>query len=91
MDEDIPQIVFQATVLDQDNRPLASGEARLYTSLHSGVFWPQKAKDVHLLPNCAATLKSLDGSLYTIQNLKVCPHHQPEFVNHCEFDYSPIH
>jgi len=89
-DEDNPTIEFPATVLDRDNQPLASGQARLYTRHNCGTFWPQVPKDVHSLPNYATMLRSSTGSLYEIRNLKVCPHHHPEIVNHCEFDYAPV-
>ena len=86
-DEAIHTIESQATVLDRDNRPLSSGQVRLYTKLHSGVFWPQDEVGAATLPKNAARLKTSDGSVFSLKSFEVCQHVHIGEVNHCEFEY----
>lgn len=87
-DEAIHTIESGATILDRDNQPLSSGQVRLYTTLHSGVFWPHRLEHVLKLQESAATLKTEDGSLYALKNFRPCPGVPSNVVNHCEFDFS---
>lgn len=83
--------MFPAKILGRDSQLLSTGEARLYTKLHSGVYWPPNAADCQKLPESAAILKMSDGSRYALRNMKVCPHSFPDSVsNHCDFDYDPL-
>lgn len=89
MDANRHVVEFQATILDSDNQPLSTGQARLYTKLCCGTFWPLTQGDVQKIQGRAATLQAKDGSRYKLKNFHACPHHLPEVVNHCEFDYLP--
>jgi hypothetical protein len=86
-DANMDVVEFPATILDSDNQPLATGQARLYTKKCFGTFWPQVESDAPKLPKSATMLQAKDGSRYELKNFQTCPHHPPEVVNHCEFDY----
>jgi hypothetical protein len=73
-------IEFQATILDRDNKPLATGLARLYGMIGSGEFCLEKANPT--LPLNAARLLRPDGSRYLLRNFKA------RQAGNYDFDYS---
>lgn len=90
-DANTDYLEFQATILDKDNRLLASGRVRLYTKLNSGTFWLPGNEDAHKIPTGAAILQAENGSVYSIKKFRPCSAHlEREPVNHCDFEYAPL-
>jgi len=83
-------VEFRATILGQDNPILASGPARLYTTIHAGSFWPQTAEAGPKLPENVATLLSPDGSRYALRNFHACPAAHDKGISHYDFDYDSV-
>ncbi len=86
------QFLQVATVLDRESHSLASGQAVLYTTLHSGEFLPTPQSStvtLDTLPQRASILKASDGHLYKLRPDKtLCEgHNKPP---HFHFDYEDV-
>jgi hypothetical protein len=74
--------MFRATVLDDDNRPLAAGEALLEGT--RGVFWPYIMKNEDIQGSNAASLRHADGTERTLLHFERCS--LLNFVSHFHFE-----
>jgi hypothetical protein len=83
--EEVHSFFSEATILDRDNRLLAIGKARIYPTLHAGVFWPQELTPAPALSNCAAWLRAKDAT-YQLSRVVLCPHHKGK-PNHFDFEF----
>src|SRR5437870_2877588 len=66
------QQVFHATLIDQDNQPLATGEALIEGSPSHGVFWPDHPAHEDIQPSSAITLRRLDGTSIALSQFCRC-------------------
>jgi hypothetical protein len=65
--------VFHATLLNQDNHPLATGEAIIEGSPPRGVFWPDHPAHEDIQSSSAVTLCRLDGTSVVVSHFYLCP------------------
>jgi hypothetical protein len=83
---------FQATILDRDNRHLASVKVRLWPTLCFGGFVLPPTVSLDTLIKCEATLKTDTGLHIRLLRLHPCTsHHIPSLDGtHVEFDYEKV-
>lgn len=62
--------VFRANVVDQANRPLASGEALLEGDHR--VFWPDPPRPKDILPSNVIIVRQSDGTQTAVSNFRPC-------------------
>ena|SRR2546430_1631811 len=82
------ETLVQATVLDRDNQPIATGTATPVTEGVHGAFWPQnpetnrEASDT--LASRAAVLRRSDGTASKFVRFERCP--QSKYSPHFHFE-----
>lgn len=64
--------IIHVEVLDQDNQPLAIGEATLDTPEAAGVFEPRPVTLEGIPPESAKTLRTTDGKIYRLLDFQRC-------------------
>jgi hypothetical protein len=74
------KLLFQATLLDQDNRPLAKGEAIIEAG--RGVFWPNPPERQDIQPSNAVTLRRSDETSIALFHFRLCPAHSSSVHYH---------
>jgi hypothetical protein len=61
-----------ATLRDQNNQKLATGEAYIDTATRFAEFFPSKTEDGDTLPKHASTLQITGGASYTVRHIRRC-------------------
>jgi hypothetical protein len=79
-------VLYRASLLDEDNRPLANGEARLRIVEREGVFLPSSAITQDI-PKRASSLQIEGNAVLRIRNLRLCGDPWP---THYHFEYQDL-
>lgn len=76
---------YAASLLDGDNKLLATGESQFRISESRGMFWPSAAVQDRILKS-ASSLKAFDGNVVRIRKIERYADNWPP---HYHFEYDP--